>query len=146
MPDVKIDQDHLWLQRKIEELKEEVEYLDAQLAELEQENLRSSVLIRKLGAHFGFGAAGKIDWARFKLNFKEKELDRYIAQYEMLKVVTKNFEPVPEPRSAPPDSNATETAQQKMDRMIAENPQSLEPHIRRLFQSLMEEEKLRLGW
>ncbi len=146
MPDVKVDQDPLWLQRKIEELKEEVEYLDAQLAKLEQENLRSSALLRKLGAHFGFGAAGKLDWARFKLNFKEKELDRYIAQSEILKVVAKNFETAPEPRCAPPASHSTETAQQKMERMIAENPPSLEPHIRRLFQSLMDAEKLRLGW
>ncbi len=73
-------------QRGIENLKEEVAVLETQLAELEQKNLRSPVLLRKLGEYFGFGVAGKLGWARFKLNFKQEQLDRFKAQPEMLKV------------------------------------------------------------
>ncbi len=86
MPNAKIEQDPPWFHRRSEELKEEVAVLAAQLAELEQRNLRSSALIRKLGEYFGFGAAGKLERARFKLNFKREELDRFEAQPEMLKV------------------------------------------------------------
>jgi hypothetical protein len=85
MPNEKNEQDPLWFRHRGEELKEEVAVLKAQLAELEQKNLRSSALIRKLSEFFGFGAAGKLDWARFKLNFKQEELDRFEAQPEMLK-------------------------------------------------------------
>jgi hypothetical protein len=90
MPDEKIEQDPLWFHRRAAELKEEVGVLKAHLAELEQKNLRSSVIIRKLSEFFGFGAAGKLEWARFKLNFKQEELDRFEAQPEMLKVAAKH--------------------------------------------------------
>ncbi len=73
------EHDPLWFQHRVENLKEEVAVLEAQLAELEQKNLRSPVLLQKLGEHFGFGAAGKLDWARFKLNFKRDQLDRFEA-------------------------------------------------------------------
>jgi hypothetical protein len=53
--------------------------LEAQLAEIEQKNLRSPVLLQKLGEDFGFGAAGKLGWARFELNFKQEQLDRFEA-------------------------------------------------------------------
>jgi hypothetical protein len=96
VPNVKIEQDPLWFNRRGEELKEEVAVLEAQLAELEQKNLRSSALIQKLGEYFGFGAAGKLDWARFKLNFKREELDRFEAQPEMLKVADEHCDTVPE--------------------------------------------------
>jgi hypothetical protein len=82
MHDVKPEQDPLWFRRRAAELKEEVAVLKARLAELEQKNLRSSVLIRKLGEYFGFGAAGKLDWARFVLDFKQEELDRFEARPE----------------------------------------------------------------
>jgi hypothetical protein len=96
VPNAKIEQDSLWFHRTGEELKEEVAVLAAQLAELEQRNLRSSALIRKLGEFFGFGAAGRLDWARFKLNFKREELDRFEAQPEMLKVADDQCDTVPE--------------------------------------------------
>jgi hypothetical protein len=89
MPNAKIEQDPLWFHRRVAELKEEVAVLKAQLAELEQKKLRSSALIRKLGEFFGFGAVGKLEWARFKLNFKQEELDRLEAQPEVLKVSAK---------------------------------------------------------
>jgi hypothetical protein len=56
MPGTKIEQDPLWFNRRAAELKEEVAVLTAQLAELEQKNLRSSAIILKLGEFFGFGA------------------------------------------------------------------------------------------
>ena len=79
MPDTKIEQDPLWFDRRAGELKDEVAVLKAQLTLLEQ-NLSSSATIRKLGEYFGFGAAGKLDWARFMLDFKQEELDRFEAR------------------------------------------------------------------
>jgi hypothetical protein len=70
MRSAKYEQDPLRFQGGVENLKEEVAVLEAQLAELEQKNLRSPVLLQKLGEYFGFGAAGKLGWARFNLNFK----------------------------------------------------------------------------
>jgi hypothetical protein len=90
MLSAKFEQVPLWFQRGVENLKEEVAVLEARLAELEQKNLRSSVLLRKLGEFFGFGAAGKLDWARFKLNFKREQLDQFEAHPEMLKVTAKS--------------------------------------------------------
>jgi hypothetical protein len=86
MPGAKFEQDPLWFQREVENLREEVSVLETQLAELEQKNLRSPVLLQKLGEFFGFGAAGKLGWARFRLDFKREQLDRFEAQPEMLKI------------------------------------------------------------
>ncbi|MCI0419347.1 MAG: hypothetical protein L0312_09025 [Acidobacteria bacterium] len=141
MPSAKFEQDPRWFQRGVENLKEEVAVLEAQLAELEQKTLLSPVLLQKLGEYFGFGAAGKLDWARFKLKLKQEELDRFKAQPEMLKVTAKRHDTAPEARGAPPTDHAGETARQKMERMIKENPAPLEPHIRRVYQSLIEAEQ-----
>jgi hypothetical protein len=94
MPSAKFEQDTLWFQRGVENLKGEVAVLEAQLAELEQKNLRSHILLQKLGEYFGFGAAGKLGWARFKLNFKREQLDRFEAQPEVLKVTIEYGNPV----------------------------------------------------
>jgi hypothetical protein len=96
MSGAKFEQDPLWSRRGVENLKEEVAVLEAQLAELEQKNLRSPVLLQKLGAYFGFGAAGKLVWARYKLNFKREQLDRFEAQPETLKVTVKHYYTAPE--------------------------------------------------
>jgi hypothetical protein len=48
MPSAKFEQDPLWFQRRVENLKAEVAVLETQLAELEQKNLRSPVLLQKL--------------------------------------------------------------------------------------------------
>ena len=96
MPGAKFDQDTLWFQRGVENLKEEVAVLETQLAELEQKNLRSPVLLQKLGEYFGFGAAGKLGWARFKLNFKQEQLDRFEAQPETQKVTAMRYYTAPE--------------------------------------------------
>ena len=97
MRSAKFDQDPLRFRRGVENLKEEVAVLEAQLAELEQKNLRSPVLLQKLGEYFGFGAAGKLGWARFKLNFKQEQLDRFEAQPETLKVTANRYYTAPEP-------------------------------------------------
>lgn len=127
-----IEQDHLWFHHGVEKLKAEVAALEAGLANLEQQNLRSFPLVQQLSRFFGFGAAGKLDWARFKLNFKQEELNQFRVQ-EMPEVnVT---------RSSPSSDRAAETSRQKMERMIVENPAELEPHIRRAYQSLIDEGK-----
>jgi hypothetical protein len=93
----KFEQDPLWFRGGVENLKEEVAILEAQFAELEQKNLRSPVLLQKLGEYFGFGAAGKLVWARYKLNFKRDQLDRFEAQPETLKVTAKRYYTAPRP-------------------------------------------------
>ena len=70
MRGAKFEQDPLRFRRGVENLKGEVSVLETQLAGLKQKNLRSPVLLQKLGEYFGFGVAGKLGWARFKLNFK----------------------------------------------------------------------------
>jgi hypothetical protein len=97
MPSAKFEQDPLRFQRRVENLKAEVAVLEAQLDELEQKNLRSPVLLQKLGKYFGFGAAGKLVWARYKLNFKRDQLDRFEAQPETPKVTAKRYYTAPEP-------------------------------------------------
>lgn len=109
----------------VEKLKAEVVVLGNSLAELERQNLRSSIFVQKLGRFFAFGAAGKLEWARFKLNFKQEQLDDFMS-VEM-----------PEAKMAlqpQVSGRLLETARQKMERMIAENPAELEPHIRRVYQ------------
>ena len=123
MPNAIIERDHLWFHRGVENLKAEVVVLEDGLADLEQQNLRSFPLVRKLGHLFGFGVAGKLEWARFKLNFKQEELARFRGQ-EMSEVMA--------------TGPAGETTRQKMARMIAENPAELEPHLRRVYQSMID--------
>jgi hypothetical protein len=67
MRSAKFEQGPLWFRRGVESLRGEVAVLEAQLAELEQKNLRSPVLLQKLGEYFGFGAAGKLDGCSFGL-------------------------------------------------------------------------------
>ena len=97
MPSAKFEQDPLRFQRRVENLKAEVAVLEAQFDELEQKNLRSPVLLQKLGEYFGFGAAGKLVWVRYKLNFKRDQLDRFEAQPETLKVIAKRYYTAPKP-------------------------------------------------
>ncbi len=111
---------------KIESFKAEVAVLESELRELQQQHLRAPLLIQKFALFFGFGAAGKLERARFKLKFKQEELQQRI------------FQPLPEVAIA---DSIIETTRQKMMRMIAENPAELEPHIRRVYQALLAVEK-----
>lgn len=77
MTNTSIESSSLWSHQGAEKLKAEVAELEAGLTDLEERSRRSSRLMRKLGRYFGFGAAGKLEWARFKLNFKQEELDQF---------------------------------------------------------------------
>jgi hypothetical protein len=132
------EQDQPWSQREVEKLREDVAVFEARYVALEQQNRRSSPLMQKLGRYFGFGAAGKLDWARFKLNFKQEQLASYETQLASGDVITHRSGTAPESQ---PTAAARETARQKMERMITENPAALEPHIRRVYQPLIETEQ-----
>ena len=140
MHNAQIEQEPLWFHREAEKLRGEVAVLAAQYAALEQKSLRSSGLVQKLGRAFGFGAAGKLEWARFKLNFKQEQLASFVARPEKGNGIASHSGVVPQLHSASP---ALETARQKMERMITENPAALEPHLRRVYQPLIEAEPIR---
>ncbi|HQR35273.1 MAG TPA: hypothetical protein PLK30_21215 [Blastocatellia bacterium] len=106
-------------------MKAEINVLESSLAELERENLRSSLFMQKLGRILAFGAAGKLEWARFKLNFKREQLDEFRNPGASGVMVAGQLRTL---------GDARETMRQKMERMIAENPAELEPHIRRVYQ------------
>ena len=62
--------------RRIEELRLGVSNLEAKVAEMVERSARTSPLLRAFGRQFGFGAAGKLDWANFKLTYMKEELAR----------------------------------------------------------------------
>ncbi|MDX2033739.1 MAG: hypothetical protein SF339_23895 [Blastocatellia bacterium] len=123
MTNTTTESDARWSHQGAEKLKAEVAALETGLSDLEQRSRRSPLLVQKLGGYFGFGAAGKLEWARFKLNFKQEELDQF-GKREM-----------PEASAA---ERAAETSRKKMERMIAENPADLAPHIRRVYMALID--------
>jgi len=90
------EQDQPWSQREVEKLREDVAVFEARYVALERQNRRSSPLMQKLGRYFGFGAAGKLDWARFKLNFKQEQLASYETQLASGEVITHRSVTAPE--------------------------------------------------
>jgi hypothetical protein len=74
------EQDNEWVRRRREELQKEAAVFEAQLAALEQEYAAASTLLKMLGRAFGFGAAGKLERARFKVSYKREQL----AEFESL--------------------------------------------------------------
>ena len=74
------EQDNEWVRQRREELQKEAALFAAQLAALEQEYARSPALLKMLGRAFGFGAAGKLERARFKVSYKREQL----AEFESL--------------------------------------------------------------
>ncbi len=64
-------------------LRQEVAVLETQLAEFEQKNSRTPVLLQMLGRYFQVGAAGKLEGVQFKLKIKHEELDHFEAWYGM---------------------------------------------------------------
>jgi len=74
------EQDNEWVSQRREELQKEAAVFAAQLAALEQEYARTSALLKMLGRAFGFGAAGKLERARFKASYKREQL----AEFESL--------------------------------------------------------------
>ena len=79
-PSVLTERDSEWVRKRREELQKEAAVFAAQLAALEQEYARSSALLKMLGRAFGFGAAGKLERARFKVSYKREQL----AEFESL--------------------------------------------------------------
>src|SRR5262245_35034600 len=73
-------QDNEWARQRREELQKEVAVFAAQLVALEQEYARSPAILKMLGRAFGFGAAGKLERARFKVSYKREQL----AEFESL--------------------------------------------------------------
>jgi hypothetical protein len=74
------EQDNEWVRQRREELQKDATVFAAQLAALEQEYARSPALLKMLGRAFGFGAAGKLERARFKVSYKREQL----AEFESL--------------------------------------------------------------
>jgi hypothetical protein len=79
-PSVLTEQNNDWVRQRREELQKEAAVFAAQLAALEQEYDRSPALLKMLGRAFGFGAAGKLERARFKVSYKRDQL----AEFESL--------------------------------------------------------------
>ena len=79
-PSVFAEQDNEWVRKRREELQKEAAVFAAQLVALEHEYARSSALLKMLGRAFGFGAAGKLERARFKVSYKREQL----AEFESL--------------------------------------------------------------
>jgi hypothetical protein len=73
-------QDNEWARQRREELQKEATVFAAQLVALEQEYARCPALLKMLGRAFGFGAAGKLERARFKVSYKREQL----AEFESL--------------------------------------------------------------
>jgi hypothetical protein len=120
--------------REAEKLREEVVILTGQHAALAQQSRRASTLMQKLGKTYGFGVAGKLEWADFKLRFKQEQLTDCEQRTDSAKLPGN----LPSLHLVAP---VRETAQQRMERMISENPLELEPHIRRAYQPLIAAEQ-----
>jgi hypothetical protein len=101
VPSAKVEQDLLVARQEVERFKEDVAVLQAHLAGLEQENLRAPVFMQKLGRYFGFGAAGKQDWVRFKLNYKQEELERCQIEQARLDTWSNRSDAAPELPATP---------------------------------------------
>ena len=99
----KIEQDRAWCSSEIERLKSEVAVLEAKLTEWKQRHAHAPALLQILSSYFGVGAAGKLDWARFKLKLKQEELDLFKSQSEMLEGSAKHSgsETVAQPELSP---------------------------------------------
>lgn len=76
-------QERAWVSARNEELQREVALFSTQLSALEQQHARSSTLSKLLGRAFGFGPAGKLEGARFKLDFKQEQLAQFKALYQV---------------------------------------------------------------
>lgn len=119
---------------EVKRLREEVTFLMGQQAALTQQSLRVPSLLQKLGKTYGFGVAGKLEWTDFKLKFKQEQLAE-CEQRNNHTLLAGNL------LGLHLAATARETAQQKMERMISENPSELEPHIRRVYQPLIAAEQ-----
>jgi hypothetical protein len=112
-----------------EDLNEEVEVLGLQVSDLERRSDRLPALVRGIGRAFGFGPAGRLSWAHFKLRVKQEELGRLEADCEAQRLIMLT------------SGGPGETARQKMERMVRNNPAVLEGDIRLAYRPLVEAEE-----
>ncbi len=133
MQRAEIDREQLEFKEQIKGLKDDIAGLTTRRDALEQENHRASLLMQKLGKYVGFGAGGKLEWIKFKLKFKQDQLAGLVMHPEEGRNGVERLLSMVSP--------ASETTTQKMERMVTENPLELEPHIRRVYQSLIEAEQ-----
>ncbi|MBO0857283.1 MAG: hypothetical protein J2P21_02290 [Chloracidobacterium sp.] len=75
------EQNHEFARRRREELRKEASVFEDQLAALEREYARLPALLKMLGRAFGFGAAGKLERARFKVSYKREQLAEFESRY-----------------------------------------------------------------
>jgi hypothetical protein len=80
-PAVLTEREIEWVGRRREELQNQAAVLEAQLAALLQEYASSSALFNMLGRTFGFGAAGKLERARFKVSYKRQQLVEFESMF-----------------------------------------------------------------
>lgn len=138
MQRAEIDWDQKELKQHINEVKGEIAKLAVRREALERETHQHSPIIQKLSKYIGFGAAGKLEWVYFKLNFQQEELARLMLQAEAR---PNGIATLSSTVLASQTMRASETIQQKMERMVRENPPALEPHIRQVYQPLIEAEQ-----
>lgn len=136
-----VTQDHAGLRGEIDRVRQEVVVLQSQLAGLARENSRGPKLLQTLSGHLGFGAAGPLEWPRFKLKLKQQELVLLEAHYEKLGVSDHRPRPATQRQIVPAGGRAGETARQKMERLIEESPGALVPYIRRIYRPIIEAEE-----
>ena len=79
-----IEQDRAWVYGEVERLRSEVAVFEARLADLKQQHAHAPALLQILSSYFGVGAAGRLDWARFKLKLKQEELEMFKSQSAVL--------------------------------------------------------------
>jgi len=70
-----------WAPKRREELRKEASVFEDELAALEREYARLPALLKMLGRAFGFGAAGKLERARFKVSYKREQLAEFESLY-----------------------------------------------------------------
>ena len=131
MQRAEIEREQEQFKQQIQELKADIASLTTQRDALEQEHRRSSPLMQKLSRYVGFGAGGKLAWINFKLKFKQEQLAGLVIHPE------ERMNGVATLLSMVPPSSIKETVEEKMERMVRENPPDLEPHIRRVYQRLI---------
>jgi hypothetical protein len=81
IPKAQLTEEQQLLLPTTEILKEEIFAFESQIAQLEQQNAQSPILLRLLRKWLVFGPVKKLEWIRFKLHLKQKDLLSKIAYY-----------------------------------------------------------------
>lgn len=135
MQQAEINWDQQELKQRINDIKDEITKLAARREELEREHHDHSPFFQRLSKYIGFGAAKKLDWVRFKLNFQPEESVRLTLQTN---VHPQGRTALPSIMTVSQTMRVNETIHQKIERMVRENPPALEIHIRQVYQYIIE--------